>query len=61
MTLAQLKEWINIQITKHPEHKEEILDYYDLCMDEIEEGGSPTHEIELCINSVEELTEEVND
>lgn len=61
MTLAQLKEWINIQITKHPEHKEEILDYYDLCMDEIQEGGSPTHEIELCINSIEELTEEVND
>jgi hypothetical protein len=61
MTLAQLKEWIKVQITKHPEHKEEILDYYDLCMDEIQEGGSPTHEIELCINSIEELTEEVND
>jgi hypothetical protein len=61
MTLAQLKEWIKVQITKHPEHKEEILDYYDLCIDEIEQGGSPTHEIELCINSIEELTEEVND
>lgn len=61
MTLVQLKEWIKVQITKHPEYKEEILDYYDLCMDEIEEGGSPTHEIELCISSIEQLTEEVND
>jgi hypothetical protein len=61
MTLAQLKEWIKVQITKHPEYKEEILDYYDLCMNEIEEGGSPTHEIELCRDSIEQLTEEVND
>ena len=61
MTLVQLKEWINIQITKHPEYKEEILDYYDLCINEIEEGGSPTHEIELCRDSIEQLTEQVND
>lgn len=61
MTLVQLKEWINIQITKHPEYKEEILDYYDLCINEIEEGGSATHEISLCISSIEELTEQVND
>jgi hypothetical protein len=62
MTLVQLKEWINIQITKHPEYKEEILDYYDLCINEIEEGGSATHEIELCRDSIEQLTEEeVND
>lgn len=61
MTLAQLKEWINIQITKYPEHKEEILDFYDLCMDEIEQDGSATHEIELCINAVEQLIYEEND
>jgi hypothetical protein len=61
MTLVQLKEWIKVQITKHPEYKEEILDYYDLCINEIEEGGSPTHEIELCRDSIEQLTEEVND
>jgi len=61
MTLAQLKEWIKVQITKHPEYKEEILDYYDLCINEIEEGGSPTHEIQLCRDSIEQLTEEVND
>jgi hypothetical protein len=61
MTLAQLKEWIKVQITKHPEYKEEILDYYDLCINEIEDGGSPTHEIELCRDSIEQLTEEVND
>jgi hypothetical protein len=61
MTLVQLKEWINIQITKHPEHKEEMLDFYYLCMDEIEQDGSPTHEIELCRDSIEQLIEQVND
>ena len=28
---------------------------------EIEEGGSPTHEISLCRDSIEQLTEQVND
>jgi hypothetical protein len=58
MILEQLKEWIKIQIAKHPEHKEEILDLYSLCVDEIEEGGSPDHEIYLCRDSVEQLIEE---
>ena len=61
MTLVQLKEWINIQITKHPEHKEEILDFYDLCINEIEEGGSADNEIYLCRDSIEQLLEEEND
>ena len=61
MTLAQLKEWIKVQITKHPEHKEEMLDLYSLCMDEIEQDGSPTHEIELCRNAIEQLIYEEND
>ena len=61
MTLEQLKEWIKIQITKHPEHKEEMLDLFSLCIDEIEQGGSPDNEVYLCRDSIEQLLEEEND
>ena len=61
MTLVQLKEWINIQITKHPEHKEDMLDFYSLCIDEIADGGSEWNEVQLCISSIDELLEEEND
>ena len=61
MTLEQLKDWIKVQITKHPEHKEEMLDLYSLCIDEIADGGSEWNEVQLCISSIEELLEEDND
>jgi hypothetical protein len=38
--------------------KHQVLDFLELCQSEIEEGGSPTHEVELCINSIKELLEE---
>jgi len=61
MTLEQLKEWIKVQITKHPEHKEEMLELYSLCIDEIADGGSEWNEVQLCRSSIEELLEEEND
>lgn len=61
MTLEQLKDWIKVQITKHPEHKEEMLDLFSLCVDEIADGGSEWNEIQLCRSSIEELIEEEND
>ena len=61
MTLEQLKEWIKVQIAQHPEHKEEMLDLYSLCIDEIADGGSEWNEVQLCISSIEELLEEEND
>lgn len=61
MTLQQLKEWIKVQIAQHPEHKEEMLDLYSLCIDEIADGGSEWNEVQLCISSIEELLEEEND
>jgi hypothetical protein len=39
----------------YPQHKSEIMDLYQLCLDEIEEGGSPQHEINLCRNEIVEL------
>jgi hypothetical protein len=45
-------------ISKHPKLASEVNDYFVLCNDEIEEGGSRQHEIELCIGSIKELIEE---
>jgi len=47
-------------IKEHPNLKEEVVDLLELCQSEIEEGGSPTHEVELCINSIKQLLEEEN-
>jgi len=58
MTHAQLLQYVKEQITNHPKIKPDILSYYQLCLDEIEEGGSPEHERELCYNSIEELIKE---
>lgn len=45
-------------VKEHPHLKHQVLDLLELCQSEIEEGGSPTHEVELCINSIKELLEE---
>lgn len=50
------KEFIN----EHPNLKGEVLDLVQLCRDEIDEGGSPTHEEHLCIESIKQLLEEEN-
>ena len=45
-------------VKEHPNLKDEVNDLLELCYNEIEEGGSPTHEVELCIGSIKELLEE---
>lgn len=45
-------------LKKYPEHKEEVNDYFELMQDEIEDGGSTSHEIELFINSCKDLLKE---
>ena len=58
MTLPDFKQRIRNYIKDYPELKGEILDYYQLAMDEIDEGGSPTNEMSLCISSINDLIEE---
>lgn len=58
MNLQQFKNYIEEQIEKYPLLKEEILDFYELAINEIEEGGSANHEIELCLESINDLIEE---
>jgi len=60
MELQQFKNYIKEQIVKYPSLKEEILDFYQLAIDEIDEGGSVTHEIELCQESIKQLIDENN-
>jgi hypothetical protein len=55
MDLQEFKNEIKLQITNYPLLKEEILDFYELAINEIEEGNSVTHEINLCIQSIEDL------
>ena len=42
-------------IGKYPEHKSEVDDLFQLMKDEIDEGGSTEHEIELFIGSCDDL------
>jgi hypothetical protein len=46
-------------ILKYPTLKDMIIDLYDLCMTEIEEGGSVENEFSLFQRDVEELIEEM--
>lgn len=55
MTLQEFKNQIKREIEENPNLKEEILDLYQLAIDEIDEGGSATHEIELCLEDITQL------
>jgi hypothetical protein len=56
---ARAVEFGNDFMKKHPQHKEEVKDYFQLMKDEVEEGGSVEHEINLFIGAcIDLLTEE---
>ena len=57
-TIKQLREYVRESIKTHPELKSEILDLYQLCLDEVEEGASESNEVYLCVSSIEQLIEE---
>ena len=57
MNLENLKAFIKEKIKQYPNLKEEIFDFYSLCLDEGEGGGSEMNEVELCINDVNSLIE----
>ena len=44
-------------IAKYPQYKSDIIDLVYLAKDEIEDGESPTHEIEKALYSITELCE----
>jgi len=57
MDLDRLKQMTVQLMANHPEHKEELMELYQLAVDEIEEGGSEAHECELAISDMEYLIE----
>lgn len=56
--MEELVQWARGFKNSHPDKFSEIWDYISLCQDEIEEGGSPDHEIELCKESIRQLLED---
>jgi len=59
--LSRAVEYGNEFMKKHPEHKAEVLDLFQLMKDEIEEGGSVEHEMDLFIGACDDLLIEEND
>ena len=61
MNLAQLKEKTKELITKNPELKDDLMEFYYLAVSEIEEGGSESHECELAYSDMMDLIESNHD
>ena len=58
MNLEYLKGFVKEKINQYPNLKEEIIDLYSLCLDEIDEGGSEQSEVDSCISDINDLIEE---
>jgi hypothetical protein len=58
MNFEYLKQFCIDKIAEYPNLKSEILDFFYLAKDEIEDGGSEAHEVELAISSINELIED---
>jgi len=57
--MSNIKQYATDMILKYPTLKDIIIDLYELCMTEIEEGGSVENEFSLFQRDVEELIEEM--
>lgn len=55
--VRDLQKYIKETLKKHPKLKEDLLDLYQLCIGEIEDGESEIHEVELCMRDIKELIE----
>lgn len=56
MNLNYLKNYCKEKSEEFPHLKPLIDDLYDLCLDEVESGGSESHEVQLCIQDIKDLT-----
>ena len=59
--MKRLRDYVKEFVAEHPHLKEEVNDLAQLCFDEIEQGGSIEHEIDLAIDSIDQLLEEEED
>jgi hypothetical protein len=60
MNLVELKKVAVQLIEKYPTLKTEIIELYQLAVDEVEEGGSEMHESHLSYQDMMELVDEHN-
>lgn len=58
MNLKQLAKYCKEKIELFPNLKRDILDFYSLANDEVEEGESEDNECELAVSSIDELIKE---
>ena len=58
MTRKIVNDYAMKMISEYPSLKHDIIDFVTLAIDEIDEGGSPSHEWQLAYTSIEELIEE---
>jgi hypothetical protein len=56
--MEELRKYVDAFKIEHPLFAREAEDLYALCVAEIEQGGSPTHEIELCYSSIDQILED---
>lgn len=56
--MKELVKFANGFIRDNPQFRNEVYDLLSLCEDEIDEGGSPEHEIQLCEESIRQLLED---
>lgn len=56
--MKELLKYATEMASKYPSKLDEINDLLDLCRDEIDEGGSEAHEIELCAEDIRQACEE---
>jgi hypothetical protein len=60
-SIDNLKQYCIEKATQYPKLAGEIEDLYQLALDEIDQGGSPMHECELAIGSIEEAIDVYED
>jgi hypothetical protein len=58
MTLQRLKDFAKQKMTEFPQYAVEIQGFVQLAIDEIEEGGSESHECELAYSDIQNLINE---
>jgi len=58
MNLQYLRTFIKEKIEQYPNLKDKIMDLYELCLQEIADGDSVSHQVDLCIFDIKELIEE---
>jgi hypothetical protein len=54
-SLDELVQWAKGVAKKHPKHRDEIWSFISLCQDEVSDGGSEPHEVQLAYNDICDL------